>query len=124
MTGTEAGPASARSFAALVATALVQHDVPDADAAEIAAAGRYVDDCVAAMPDVTRAGVTVASGLAYVALSVIGRAPYRRQSRKTRSASAVRLAGISLPVISEFSRLTRGLGLVGVFEQRALDGQL
>ncbi len=114
----------ARSLVALVATSLVAHDVPDATATELAAAGRYVDESLAAMPDVTRAGVTVASGVAYLALSVLGRAPYRRQSPATRSAGAVRLVRLPLPVIAEFGRLTRGLGLVGVFEHRDQTGGL
>jgi hypothetical protein len=112
------GTRSGRSFPAQVATAFVRHDVPGVTPVEVEAAAGYVDDCLAAMPDVTRLGVSVASGAAYVVLSVLGGAPYLRQSRDTRSRSAVRLAALRLPVLSEFTRLTRGLGLVGTFERR------
>lgn len=111
--------ASPRSLAALVAVAHLAHDVPDAAPAEVAAAASYVDESLAAMPDVTRAGVHVASAAAYVGLSVIGRAPYRRQSPQQQSQGAQTLGRIALPVIGEFNRLTRGLGLVGVYEARA-----
>lgn len=121
---TATGATSARSFAATVAMALVAHDVPDATASEVAGAGRYVEDSLAAMPDVTRAGVRFASGIVYVALSLLGRAPYGSQDAATRTASAVRLAGTSLPVVSEFNKLTRGLGLVGVYELRTREGRL
>ena len=70
------------------------------------------------MPDVTRLGVAMASGLAYVALSALGRAPYRRQSPERRAATAARLAETRLPVLREFGRLTRGLAIVGVVERR------
>jgi len=106
------------SVPALVATALLAHDVPDSRADEREAAARYVDDSVTAMPDVTRAGVRIASMAVYTALSVLGRAPYRRLSPERQSQLAVKMAGVPLPIIGEFSRLTRGLGLVGVFERR------
>ncbi len=112
------GADSPRSLAALVAVAHLANDVPDAQTAETAAAARYVDDSIAAMPDVTRAGVRVASAAAYLALSVLGRSPYRRQSPEQRARSARAMAKVAMPVVSEFNRLTRGLALVGVYEQR------
>jgi hypothetical protein len=118
------GTGSRRSLAALVARAFVEHDVPDADAAEVSLAARYVDQSLAAMPDVTRAGVMVAAGAAYLALSLLGRSPYRMQSPATRSVSAIRLADLRVPILSEFCRLTRGLGLVGIFEQRTREGAM
>lgn len=106
------------SVPALVAAALLAHDLPDSAVVEREAAARYVDDSVTAMPDVTRAGVKIASAAVYAALSVMGRAPYRRLSPDRQSQLAVRVARVPLPIIGEFSRLTRGLGLVGVFESR------
>lgn len=114
----EGAAAASHSLAALVAAAHLTHDVPDAAPAEIEAAARYVDDSLAAMPDVIRVGVRVASAAAYVVLSGIGRAPYRRQNATRRSSSAAILGRVGLPVIGEFNRLTRGLGLVAIFEQR------
>lgn len=101
-----------------MAAALLASDLPDTSPAEREAAARYVDDSVTGMPDVTRAGVKVASGVVYLALSVLGRAPYRCLDPRRQSALAVKIAAVPLPIVAEFSRLTRGLGLVGVFESR------
>lgn len=106
------------SVPALVATALLAHDLPDSGPEEREAAARYVDDSVTAMPDVTRAGVALAGAAVYAALSLMGGGSYRRLSPERQSALAVRMAGVPLPIIGEFSRLTRGLGLVGVVEGR------
>jgi len=106
------------SVPALVATALLAHDLPGSTVDEQTLAANYVDDSVAAMPDVTRAGVRMASAAVYVALSVMARAPYRRVDRQQQSQLAAKLAGVPLPILGEFSRLTRGLGLVGVYEHR------
>lgn len=108
-----------RSLAALVAVAQLAHDVPAATPRDVAAAAAYVDDSVASMPDVTRAGVHLASAAAYVALSVIGGAPYRRQTPERRARSAYTLGRVRLPVVAEFNRLTRGLGIVGAYESRS-----
>jgi hypothetical protein len=106
------------SIPALVAAALLAHDLPDSTPGERDAGRRYVDASVAAMPDVTRVGVGAASVAVYAALSVLGGRPFRRQSPVRQSELAARLAGVRLPILSEFNRLTRGLGLVGVFEAR------
>jgi len=106
------------SVPALVATALLAHDLPSSTEQERLEAAHYVDDSVAAMPDVTRAGVRLASAAVYVALSAMARAPYRRVDPQRQSELAATLAGVPLPILGEFSRLTRGLGLVGVFEHR------
>lgn len=106
------------SVPALVATALLAHDLPGSTEQERLVAARYVDDSVAAMPDVTRAGVRLASAAVYVALSAMARAPFRRVGPRRQSKVAATLADVPLPILGEFSRLTRGLGLVGVFEHR------
>lgn len=118
MTDLDAERTLGYSIPALVATALLDRDLPDATDAELESASRYVDDSVAAMPDITRAGVRVASTLVYAGLSLLGRAPYRRQSPLVQAELAARLVALRLPVVAEFGRLTRGLGLVGVFERR------
>jgi hypothetical protein len=101
----------------LVAEALLAYDVPASDAAQRRAAARYVDDSVAVMPDVTRAGVRVASTLVYGALSAMAGRPYRRLPERRRAVLAARLARLPLPLVAEFGRLTRGLGLVGYVER-------
>lgn len=119
--GADAAPP--RSLAALVAVAHLARDAPDASPRELATAAGYVDTCVADMPDVTRAGVRLASAAAYVALSLIGGAPYRRQVPEQRARGAQILGRANLPMISEFNRLTRGLGLVAVYEARSRLGE-
>ncbi len=120
----QGGATSPPTVVALVAVAFLANDVPDAQPAELAAASQYVDDSVAAMPDVTRAGVRLASGAAYLVLSLLGGSPYRRQSRASRSHVAGRVAAVSLPVLSELNRLSRGLALVSIYEQRFRNGSL
>ena len=106
------------SVPALVATALLRHDLPDATDEEREAAARYVEDCVDAMPDFTRFGVRVSGAAVVATLSALGRRPYRSLSEDDRSRLAARLMSTSLPILGEFGRLTRGLGLVGVLESR------
>ncbi len=64
----------------------------------------------------------MASIMFYVVLSIMGRRPYRRLAAQRQSELAARLASVSLPVLGEFVRLTRGLGLVGVYERRSTAG--
>lgn len=106
------------SVPALVTAALLRHDLPDSTWEERDAAARYVDDSVAAMPDVTRFGVRVAGAAAYAALCVMARGSYRRRPEPERARLAARLVAVPLPVLGEFGRLTRGLGLVAVHEAR------
>lgn len=106
------------SVPALVTESLLRHDLPASTWEERDAAARYVDDCVAAMPDFTRFGVRVAGAAAYSVLCVMARGSYRRRSEHERARLAARLASVPLPVLGEFGRLTRGLGLVAVHEQR------
>lgn len=106
------------SVPALVTADLLRHDLPDSTWEERDAASRYVDDSVAAMPDFTRFGVRIAGAAAYAALCVMARGSYRRRSESDRALLAARLAGVPLPILGEFGRLTRGLGLVAVHESR------
>lgn len=112
------------SVPALVATALLAHDLPDSSISERRRAASYVEESVAAMPDVTRAGVRLASIVVYAGLSVMARTPFRRAPLSRQSALAGRLGAVSLPVLGEFVRLTRGLGLVGIYEERTRAGAL
>lgn len=106
------------SVPALVATALLAHDLPDSSPAERESAARYVDDSLRAMPDVTRAGVRIASAGVYVVLSLMGAAPYRRLRLERQAQLADRITRVRLPLVGEFGRLARGLGLVSVIERR------
>lgn len=116
-------PSAPGSVPALVATALLAHDLPGSTPDERDAAARYVDDCVDAMPDFTRFGVKVSGAAVYLALSAMGRTSYRRLPEADRARLAARLMNTSLPILGEFGRLTRGLGLVGVHEARAARGE-
>lgn len=106
------------SVAGLVAASLLSHDLPGASADERDRAARYVDDSVAAMPDFTRFGVRVAGAAAYGALCVLSGGRFRTRPEARRARAAARLVAVPLPVLGEFGRLTRGLGLVSVHEQR------
>jgi hypothetical protein len=118
MTDSDTGRATRESIPSLVSAALLASDLPASTTAERAASCRYVDLSVAAMPDVTRAGVRAAAAAVYTALTVMGGRRFRRQSPERRAELATRLAAVQLPILSEFTRLTRGLGLVGVYEAR------
>lgn len=109
----------ANNVVALVTQSMLHHDLPDATADEVTAAIDFVEDSVAAMPDVTRFGVRLASIVVYTLLSIQARAPFRRLPLGRRATVAHALAGKPLPIIGEFFRLTRGLGLVGAFEARS-----
>src|SRR5436190_1733792 len=76
-----------------------------------------------AMPDVLRAGVGVASGVDGTALSGLGRRRFGRLPIDRRATLAGRVAEANLPIAAEFARLTRGLGLVAVYEQRYREGR-
>lgn len=120
-TDSRSGPAAGR-LPGLVAAAFIAHDVPDSTPLERAAAARYVDEMVAAMPDVMRFGVNIAGAVAYAALSGLGRRSFHRVDEARRSELVVRLGGVTLPVVSEFGRLTRGLGLARIYETRHATG--
>lgn len=104
---------------ALVAAALLAHDVPDSTAEERDLASRHVADSVSAMPDFTRFGVRVTGGVVYAVLSVLALAPYRSVPERRRTEVALKLTRYSIPLLGEFVRLTRGLGLVALHERRA-----
>lgn len=119
MTDRDDDPTCDESVPALVSAALLSRELVDADDADVEAATREVNDSIRAMPDFTRFGVTVAAGAVYAALSVMGRKPFRAQPPERRSDLATTLMSVRLPVLGEFGALTRGLGLVRVYENRA-----
>jgi hypothetical protein len=108
----------ATSLAASVSQGMLVNDLPDVTPAEVAGALGYLERSVAAMPDVTRVGVGIASTVVGLGLGLVSRSPFRRLALDRRATLAGRLAGVSLPVVTEFVQLTRGLALVGVYEQR------
>jgi hypothetical protein len=104
-------------LAPVVASALVRGD-SDATAVELLEVERSVHDSLGAMPDTLRFGVNGVSLLAEGALLVLGRADFRSQPTARRVGLARRLSALPLPGMAEFARLTRGLGLVSLYEGR------
>ena len=109
---------SRRSLPFLLTRALVRNEIHDATEDEIEAAAAKVVASIESMPDVTRFGVRVSATVLNAALTAYCRAPFGRLAAEQQQALARRLAGISLPILSEFIRLTRGLGIVSVYESR------
>jgi hypothetical protein len=108
-------PALARE----VTQALVAVDVPQAGQDEVEAAGRYVEESIQEMPDTLRFGVRTAGVLCGGLLAVLGRGRFSRLPEARRRAAVSGLARLSLPVVGEYVRLSRGLGLVAVYEGRS-----
>ncbi len=109
---------SSRSLPFLLTRALVRNDIPDATDVEVEAAAAKVQASIDWMPDFTRFGVRLTSTALEAALIGRYRAPFGRLSPKRQQAIANRLADTSLPVLTELIRLTRGLGIVSVYEAR------
>jgi hypothetical protein len=109
---------SSRSLPFLLTCALVRNDIPDATEDEVVAAAAKVVDSIESMPDVTRYGVRVTATVLNAALTTYCRAPFGCLPAERQQVVANRLAGNSLPILSEFVRLTRGLGIVSVYESR------
>ena len=103
----------------LVAVALLARDLPDTTDAERRGAAAYVDRSVAAMPDTTRLGLRVASGVMVVLLSVVGRGWFPGLDPGARARAAARVSTLRVPVVGEYVKLTRGLALVSVYESRS-----
>jgi hypothetical protein len=109
---------SSRSLPFLLTRALVRNDIPDATDAEVEAAAAKVQASIESMPDFTRFGVRVTATALDVALIAYCGEPFGHLTPKRQQVLANRLAGTSIPVLTEFVRLTRGLGIVSVFESR------
>jgi hypothetical protein len=109
---------SARSLPFLLTQALVRNDIPDATYDEVEAAAAQVAASIAKMPDVTRLGVRVTATALNAALSAYSGRPFSRLPVERQQVLATRLSRTSLPVLTEFVRLTRGLGIVSVYESR------
>ncbi|WHT19669.1 hypothetical protein N8J89_00810 [Crossiella sp. CA-258035] len=89
------------ALAPKVTGALLRVDLPEASAEQRAAAVAHVRGAVLGMPDLLRCGVAVAAVGYLVARRVLG----------------PRVDRLNLPVVAEFVRLTRGLGLAGAVER-------
>jgi len=109
------------TLAPAVAGALLRGGT-DASDDEVSLVERSVSHSVSAMPDLLAVGVRGVSAVAGGALFVLGRGDFRRQSRDRQVALSERLATLPLPGVAEYVRLTRGLGLVALYESRAADG--
>jgi hypothetical protein len=86
---------------------------------EVEEAGRYVEESVQGMPDTLRLGVRTAAGVCGGLLAALGGGRFRRLPDARRRAAVSRLAGLPLPVVGEYVRMVRGLGLVSVYEGRS-----
>ncbi|GAA2814719.1 hypothetical protein [Crossiella cryophila] len=91
----------AAALAPKVTEALLRMELPEASVAQRAAAVAHVRGAILGMPDLLRCGVAVAAVGYLVARRVLGPG----------------VARLNLPVVAEFVRLTRGLGLAGAFER-------
>lgn len=91
----------AGALAPSVTKGLLRMELPEATAEQRAAAVAHVRGAVLGMPDLLRCGVGVAALGYLVARWVFG----------------PRVARLNLPLVAEFVRLTRGLGLAGAFER-------
>ena len=109
---------SSRSLPFLLTRALVRNDIPDATDDEVEAAAAKVQASIESMPDVTRFGVRITATALDAGLTAYLGESFGRLSQKRQQALAIRLADTSLPILTEFVRLTRGLGIVSVYECR------
>jgi hypothetical protein len=109
---------SSRSLPFLLTRALVRNDIPDATDDEVEAAAAKVQASIESMPDVTRFGVRITATALDAGLAAYCGESFGRLSPKRQKALAIRLADTSLPILTEFVRLTRGLGIVSVYECR------
>lgn len=115
-------PTPIRAHAGLpgvVTAALLSGDLDDVTQTELDAAADYVVQSIAAMPDTMRLGVRTVSAGAGLLLMLLGGRAFGRLAPQRQRELARRLSGLPLPGVGEFVRLTRGLGLVAVFEGRS-----
>jgi hypothetical protein len=106
-------------LAATVAAALVHGDT-DATAQEVAEVRASVARSVSAMPDLLRLGVGGVSLVAGVVLSVLERGGMAAAPLERQAELAGRLSALPIPGMAEFVRLTRGLGVVSLYESRSV----
>jgi hypothetical protein len=102
-----------------VTRALVSVDVEQVGPHEVDAAGRYVQESIENMPDTLRFGVRTAGTACLGLLTVLGRGRFSGLPEARRREAVSGLARLSLPVVGEYVRLVRGLGLVSVYEGRS-----
>jgi hypothetical protein len=107
-------------LATSIAVALVRGET-DATDREIDQVRRSVARSIDAMPDFMRLGVRTVSAVAGLALFAQLRAPFHTAVPQRQARLAASLAGLPLPGVAEFLRLTRGLGLVALYESRSAD---
>jgi hypothetical protein len=113
---------SSRSLPFLLTRALVRNDIPDATGDEVEAAAAKVHASIESMSDFTRLGVRITATVLDVGLVAYCGAPFGRLPQERQQELASRLAGTTLPILTEFVRLTRGLGIVSVIESRTPPG--
>lgn len=107
-------PERRQAFAARMARAVLLADPLRFDPQLIDAAAGRVADQIAAMPDVTRAGVRVAEGVSRVTLAILALRSFARLTDIEQAALLNSPALARTPLVREYVALVRSLALVGV----------
>ena len=112
-----AAPRSTGRLFEVVVEGLLVVDLPDAGDDTIRAVAADAAALAAGMPDLTRLGVRVAGALLWSACLVPARGPLARLPAQRRGRLLVRVA--RLPLVGEYLRLARGIGLVCYYDRAA-----
>jgi hypothetical protein len=94
----------------------------DASPCEVDQVHGSVAESIGAMPDFLRwgvSGVSLLAGAVLFTLARLDRADDGTAPAERRAEQVGRLSRMPLPGLAEFVRLTRGLGLVSLYESRA-----
>ena len=114
-----ATPRSTLPLFEVVVEGLLAVDLPDADSDTVRSVAAAAAAHAAGMPDLTRLGVRVAGALLWSACLVPARGRLSRLPPRQRGRLLTRLN--RLPLVGEYVRLARGLGLVCYHDSAALE---
>ena len=106
-------------FIEAVGVAVLAGALPTASLEAVVAAGRRTSASVAALPDVTLAGVSVAVVLARTQLMAMGGRRFVSLPRDRQADLAARLAARPFPLVGRLLQLVRSIALVAYFESPA-----
>ena len=112
-------PCSADSLFEVVVEGLLAVDLPDAGDDTIRAVAADAAALAAGMPDVTRLGVRLAGALLWSACLVPARGHLAQLPAQRRGRLLARVG--RLPVVGEYLRLARGIGLVCYYDRAAAE---
>jgi len=114
-----AAPRSTDRLFEVVVEGLLVVDLPDAGDDTIRAVAADAAALAAGMPDLTRLGVKVAGALLWSACLVPARGRLARLPAQRRGRLLVRVG--RLPLVGEYLRLARGIGLVCYYDRAAAE---